>query len=192
GLIMFARPRGGAAQLIAAATLLGLAGYAWQGAPALPGSPPPPKATTRGGNTLFALERKAWLETVGPDAVQLDGADALIRNGDADYAAGLLRAGLMRNPDDMVLWIGLGNALQMHADGAVTPPARFAFDRAAAIAPNHPAPLYFLGLAYVQMRDLESAATVWRDLLAHAPKGAPWRARVAAQLALIERFSTSN
>ncbi|WP_116092018.1 tetratricopeptide repeat protein [Sphingomonas crusticola] len=191
GLIVMARGQRGVASLIAAAMLVGLAGYAWQGSPALPGRPTPANAHKRGGDTLFAHERTIWLETVGPDAQQLDGADALIHNGSPDYAAGILRAGVMRDPHDMVLWLGLGNALQAHADGMVTPAALYAFQRAAAVAPGHPAPPYFLGLAYVQMGDLAGADAVWRGLLAGAPADAPWRARVADRLALIERFRTT-
>jgi cytochrome c-type biogenesis protein CcmH/NrfG len=88
----------------------------------------------------------------------------------------------------MVLWLGLGNALQAHADGVLTPAARYAFERAAAVAPDHPAPHYFLGLAYVQMGDLDGADAVWRGLLAKTPATAPWRPRVEARLALIDRF----
>ncbi|MET0184236.1 MAG: tetratricopeptide repeat protein [Achromobacter sp.] len=192
GLVAAARPMRGVISLLAAALLFGLAGYAWQGSPGLAGSAAASGAHRRGEDTLFAHERTLWLETVGPDAVQLDGADALIRNGSPDYAAGILRAGLMRDPDDMILWLGLGNALQSHADGMVTPAALYAFQRAAAVAPNHPAPPYFLGLAYVQMGDLAAAESIWRGLLAKAPADAPWRKRVSDRLALIERFRTSR
>jgi len=187
-LIVAVRPGRATIQLIGAFVLLGLAGYAWQGSPALPGHPTPPSASRRGGDTLFAHERKVWLETVGFDALQLDGADAFIRNGDADYSVGLLRAQLMREPSSMALWLGLGNALQAHADGVLTPAARYAFERAAAVAPDHPAPDYFLGLAYVQMGDLDGADAVWRGLLAKTPATAPWRRRIEARLALIDRF----
>jgi len=88
----------------------------------------------------------------------------------------------------MMLWLGLGNALQAQADGMVTPPARYAFERAAAVAPHHPAPPYFLGLAYLQMGDVEGANKIWHDLLANTPADAPWRARLAARIDLLERF----
>jgi cytochrome c-type biogenesis protein CcmH/NrfG len=141
---------------------------------------------------LFAHERKVWLETVGFDAAQLDGADGLIGNGEPDYAVGVLRAYLTRQPNDMMLWLGLGNALQAQADGALTPVAHYAFERAQAVAPGHPAPQYFLGLAYLQMGDVDGADATWRDLLAKAPPDASWRPRLEARLALIERFRSAR
>jgi len=193
GLVIFARPARGALYLVGVAMLVGLAGYAWQGTPGLPGSPTPPDAHKRGGDTLFAHERKVWLETVGFDALQLDGADSFIRNGDPDYAVGLLHAYLMREPDSMVLWLGLGNALQAQADGALTPPAHYAFERAAQAAPpGHPAPQYFLGLAYLQLGGVAGAEAAWRDLLTKAPANAPWRDKLAARIALLDRFSSAR
>ena len=172
--------------------LVGLAGYSWQGTPGLAGSPTPPGAHPRGGDTLFAHERKVWLETVGFDALQLDGADAFIKNGDPDYAVGLLHAYLQKEPDSMVLWLGLGNALQAQADGALTPPAHYAFERAAQAAPNHPAPQYFLGLAYLQMGDVDGAEAIWRNLLAKAPADAPWRDKLLTRIRLIDALKAAH
>ena len=192
GLLLVARPARGALYLIGVAMLVGLAGYAWQGSPNLPDSPTTPGAHKRGGDTLFAHERKVWLETVGPDAAQLDGADNMIKNGDPDYAVGLLHAFLTREPDSMMLWLGLGNALQAQAEGALTPPAHYAFQRAAQAAPGHPAPQYFLGLAYLQMGDMDGAEATWRELLAKAPANAPWRDKLATRIALIEHLRAGH
>ena len=192
GLILVARPARGALYLIGVAMLAGLAGYAWQGSPGLAGSPTAPDAHKRGGDTLFAHERKVWLETVGPDAIQLDGADNMIGNGDPDYAVGLLHAFLVREPDSMMLWLGLGNALQAQADCALTPPAHYAFERAARAAPDHPAPQYFLGLAYLQMGDVDGAGATWRALLARAPANAPWRDKLAVRIALLNRLRAGH
>ena len=192
GLILIARPARGALYLIGVAMLVGLAGYAWQGRSSLPGSPTSPDAHKRGGDTLFAHERTVWLETVGPDAAQLDGADNMIKNGDPDYAVGLLHAFLVREPDSMMLWLGLGNALQAQADGALTPPAHYAFERAARAAPGHPAPQYFLGLAYLQMGDIDGAEATWRALLGKAPANAPWRDKLAARIGLIEHLRAGH
>jgi cytochrome c-type biogenesis protein CcmH len=191
-LVLAARPARGALYLIGVAMLVGLAGYAWQGSPGQAGSPTSADTQKKGGDTLFAHERTVWLETVGFDAQQLDGADAFIRNGDADYAVGLLHAYLQKEPDSMVLWLGLGNALQAQANGALTPPAHYAFTRAAEAAPDHPAPQYFLGLAYLQMGDLDGAEATWRDLLAKAPADAPWRAKLAMRIALLERLKSAH
>jgi len=188
GLIVVARPARGALYLIGVALLIGLAGYAWQGSPGLAGSPTAPDAHKRGGDTLFAHERKIWLETVGFDASQLDGADAFIKNGDPDYAVGLLHAYLTREPDSMILWLGLGNALQAQADGALTPPAHYAFERAAQAAPGHSAPPYFLGLAYLQMGDVDGAEATWRALLAKTPADAPWHDKLAVRIALLQQL----
>jgi cytochrome c-type biogenesis protein CcmH/NrfG len=43
---------------------------------------------------------------------------------------------------------GLGNALVLHADGMMTPAAELAFQRAAKLAPDHPGPKFFYGLAW--------------------------------------------
>src|SRR5205823_3496920 len=103
GLAFAARPSRGAVYVIGVALLFGLAGYAWQGNPGLAGRPTAPNPAAHGHDTLFAHERKVWLETVGFDAQQLDGADAFIHNGDSDYAAGLLHAYLLREPESMML-----------------------------------------------------------------------------------------
>lgn len=187
GLVAAARPGRGPLLLIGAVLLAGLAGFSWQAGPDLPGQPAAGRPHA-GRETLFAQERKVWLETVGGDAAQLDGADAFIRNGDPAYAVGLLRAYLVREPGSMVLWLGLANALQAQAGGLLTPPARYALQKAAEAAPEHPAPAYFLGLAQLQMGDLESADATWRTLLKQAPAGAPWTARLSARIQLIERL----
>src|SRR3546814_1035183 len=77
-------------------------------------------------------------------------------------------------PESPDLWVGLGNALAVHGDGFVSPAARLAFARAAAIAPDHPAPLYFLGMAWLQSGQPGEALATWRELREESPPDAPW------------------
>lgn len=187
-LIRFGRPGGTAAMLILAALLTAAGGYAWQGNPGLAGSPTPPRANHPASDPLFAAEREAWLGGVGPDADLLASADALIRQGSPDYAVGVLRGAIARAPDDMALWVGLGNALTTYADGSVTPAALYAFRRGAMLAPKHPAPLYLLGLAYAGAGEFDAADHVWRSLLAISPADAPYRPLIAARMATLARL----
>ena len=174
--------------LVAAALLVAGAGYAWQGHPGLAGRPTGPRADEAAIDSGFTAERKLWIEQVGANAQTLDAADALILRGDSDYAIGIVRGALAHAPRSSVLWMGLGNALVRYADGMVTPPARDAFDRAAALAPGNPAPTYFLAFAYAQSGDLDTAEGLWRGLLASAPPDAPWRIRVAGKLMVLSRM----
>lgn len=187
GLWVAIRPARTVSELIAAALLVALAGYAWQGSPLVPGRPTGPKDNRPAPSNLFADERGRWLEQVGVDAQALDAADGLIRSGDPAYAAGILRAAIEHRPRSATLWIGLGNAIAQYADGLVTPPSRYAFQHASQLAPDSPAPGYFLGLTLAQSGDLDGAEQAWRGLLASAPKDAPWRAEVDQKLAAIDR-----
>ena len=65
-------------------------------------------------------------------------------------AAELLQNAVRRSPDNADLWVGYGNALVMHGGGMMSPAAQLAFQRAAALAPDHPAPRFFYGLALAQ------------------------------------------
>lgn len=175
-------PRAGL-ELVGAALLLAIAGYAWQGSPGLAGSPTPPKPEAQQPDSAFAQERAGMMERFGGAAQILDSADALHRQGLDAYAIAVLRGGLARNPKNADLWVGLGNALVLYSDGMVSPAARLAFDRAAALAPDHPGPPYFLGLAFVQAQQFEQAEAVWQGLLDRSPPNAPWRPQVADKLA---------
>lgn len=183
GLWRIAGLRGSALELLGAALLLGVAGYAWQGTPSLPGSPTPPPAESRQPDSRFALERSHFLERFSSDAQILDAADAMHRSGLDAYSVGLIRGALEKHPNSADLWVGMGNALTLYAGGMITPAAELAFQRAAAIAPDHPAPPYFMGLAYAQAGQVERAEAIWSALLARAPANAPWRSSVEQRLA---------
>lgn len=179
----FGRMPRGTLELLGAALLLGLAGYAWQGSPGLAGSPTPPKPENKQPDSAFTASREGMLAKVGGAADVLNAADGLHQQGLDAYAIAVIKAGLNRSPRNADLWVGLGNALVVYANGQMSPAAKLAFDRAAEIAPEHPGPPFFTGLAFAQAGQFDRAEAIWRDLLARAPADAPWRAQVEAQLA---------
>jgi cytochrome c-type biogenesis protein CcmH/NrfG len=88
-------------------------------------------------------------------------------------------------PNDPDLWVGLGNALVIHADGMMTPAAELAFQRASKIAPDHPGPKFFYGLALAQGGKFDEAESLWRTLLTSAPPETSWRPMVEERLAML-------
>ena len=180
------RLAGPALQLSAAALLFGVAGYAWQGSPGAPGDPSPPKDDSMQPDSDFAKERVQVMGRFGTSAQWLDFADALHRMNRDRAAVTALQTALAQKPNDPDLWVGLGNALVIHANGLVSPAARFAFEKAAKIAPDHPGPPFFMGLAYAQAGQPEKAIALWQELLAKAPADAPWRADLQQRLAQLQ------
>ena len=174
-------------QLLAAALLLALAGYAWQGRPGLAGSPKAPPESQEVPDSDFAKMRQDMLGRFDTADRWLTIAEGFQRRGDTRGGAGLIRSAIREHPDNAILWIGYGNALVIHAGGLITPAANLAFERAAQLAPDHPAPRFFFGLALAQSGRLDEAAQTWRALLATAPPDAPWRAQVEQQLMALEQ-----
>jgi len=87
-----------------------------------------------------------------------------------------------------MLWTGLGTTLASHDGNAVSPPALFAFRQAIRVAPQHPAPYFFLGLAYVRAADYPAARQAWVKALALSPERASYRRDIAVRLALLDRL----
>lgn len=187
GLLWLMKLRGPVLTLAAAAILFGCAGYALQGSPGLAGKPrvaadrPPPLPLTGARQAMTGQFDYAdtWLNM----------ADALAARGRVEDAARLLQTQAARHPGDYKLWVGLGNALTDHAR-TITPASRMAFARAAELAPNHPAPKFFLGLAEARSGNPEEAERLWREILANAPADASWRPIVEDGLLLLSGRAT--
>jgi cytochrome c-type biogenesis protein CcmH len=134
--------RGGLLKGAAAALFLGAAGYAVQGEPAVPDAPA--RGSAGRESVPLTQARHAFFGNFSPEESWLLMSEALARDGKTEDAVGILRNAVSRYPADEELWIGLGNALVDHAHG-LTPPAEFAYQRAAEVAPGHPAAPFFYG-----------------------------------------------
>ena len=93
----------------------------------------------------------------------------MLRAGDARAAILWILAGINHIPNSAALWTGLGSAYAQHDGNLVSPEALFAFRRAMQLAPRHPGPPFFLGLAYVRANQFSQALPYWRRALALTP-----------------------
>lgn len=174
--------------LVGAALMLGATGYALQGRPDLPGSP------AEAGTARIAIDpglielRGAMIGNFTAETPYLAASDAMIRSGSPDAAAAVMLGGIRKMPKDMVLWTGLGDVLAQHDGGVVSPASLFAFRRAMALAPKHPAPPFFLGLAYVRAGEFAEARPYWARALDLTPDDASYRPEIAVRLMLLDRF----
>lgn len=178
-------------ELTGAALLLGVAGYAWQGQPSMAGVSVQPTEQVNSFDEGSIDARNEMGERFGTAREWLVFSDSLNRQGKHGAAANYLRKGVSEHPDDPDLWVGLGNALVVHADGVITPAAQFAFQKAANISPEHPGPPFFLGLAYAQSGKIDQARAIWTELLERGAKDAPWRKDLESRLEQIEKMQSS-
>ena len=142
-------------------------------------------AAKRSPPTSLASDRHAFTGRFTPGERWLTMADAIASRGNTADAANVLVAAVKAHPRDYSLWIGLGNMLTDHGGGQLNPGARLAFERARAIAPDYPAPLYFLGVAEARSGNVAEARRLWSAVLAGAPPKASWRPLVERRLASI-------
>jgi cytochrome c-type biogenesis protein CcmH len=181
-------PRQGFA-VFAAVLLLGLVGYAWQGAPGLPGSPKQPDAASEQQSGEEMVEaRRALFDPNRPKPDYLMLSDGFARRGQFDDAAGLLRKGLQDNPQHLEGWLALGMALTGHAEGFVTPAANYAFGKAREIDPTNPGADFFLGFAFLQTGEVRAARETWARLIENSPQDAPWRPEIEARIARLDQM----
>lgn len=173
-------------ELSGAALLVGIAGYALQGHPGAPGAPKAPIENKRAADEALVKQRQQMGDQFAQGQSWMILADGLARQGQYGAAAEVLRKGTQQFPQDADLWVSLGNALVGHSDGIITPAAQFAFQKAAAIAPDHPGPPFFMGLALAQSGRLADARAMWAELLRRSPADAPYRADLSERIQRID------
>lgn len=182
---VFKLPRNGW-ELAGAALLVGIAGYALQGRPGYPGAPKAPVENRKAADEALIKQRQQMGESFAKGQSWLILADGLARQGQYGAAADVLRKGAEQFPQDADIWVSLGNALVGHSDGLITPAAQFAFQKAASIAPDHPGPPFFMGLALAQSGKLDQARAIWAELLRRSPEDAPYRADLSERIGRID------
>lgn len=176
--------------LAGAALMLGATGYALQGRPSLRGQAARPQLAVQSLDPVILNLRDRMLgrpERSG-DGAYIVAADAMRRAGEDGYAVKAIIGGIRRVPNSLMLWVGLGEALAAHDGGRVSPPALFAFRQALRISPEHPAPPFFLGLAYVREGNFAAARPYWARALTLSPEGSSYREEIGLRLLLLDRY----
>lgn len=173
-------------EAVAAAVILALAGYAYQGRPAVPSAPSAVSKSKGEDAKMLILIRSEMDRTFSSARPYLILSDAYARDGDYQLAAAYINSGIRKNPKNADLWAGLGLQLLLAGDGQMSPPAKFAFDRARSLSPRQPAPDYFMGLTAVFEGRSDEALSLWRGLIERAPKDAKWKARLELQVKALE------
>lgn len=177
----------------AAALALGLAGYALQASPGVPGAPAAGSRAPGEVDWAYVDARKEMVaEARRSRSPQMIVADALARQGQYANAAAMLGAAVSQNPRDGEAWLALGNALVEHADGALTSPALLAYRRASEVEPASTGPGYFLGLALIRQGRVMEARGVWQSTLETAAEDAAGRAALAERLARLDELLASE
>jgi cytochrome c-type biogenesis protein CcmH len=193
GLGWFVRHDKSALQFLAAALLLALAGYSWQGRPGMAGAPkPPPERAAQLPDTDFATLREDLLGRFDRDWTWMNIADGYQRRGATERAARVLQQAVRRNPRSADLWVAYGYALVVHGGGMMSPASQLAFTRAARLAPDHPGPRFFYGLALAQGGNYDEAERIWREVLATVPPDSQYRAAIGERLQAIAQARASG
>ncbi|MEH3123981.1 MAG: hypothetical protein PGN16_18775 [Sphingomonas phyllosphaerae] len=174
--------------MLGAALCLGGVGYAWQGRPMLGAAAPQHPTTTSPIDVEEVQLRDSMFGRFNADTAYLVAADAMTRSGNDDAAARVVLGGLSKMPQSFILWTWAGVTLAAQAEHRVSPPALLAFRQAARLAPEHPAPPYYLGFAYLEAGDLEKARALWMRAVSLSPEGTPYRTEIARRLAVLDRL----
>jgi cytochrome c-type biogenesis protein CcmH len=185
--LLLRRGQGEGWEVIAAALMVGLAGYALQGHPGVAAAPKAPAVDVDKNGEAMVAER---LALSGADPTQNKWqviGDALARQGHYADAATILRGAVEADPKNSEAWVALGNALAAHAQGSLSPAVLFAYSHGAQADPKAPGPPFFLGLAMARAGRFEETKALWQALLDRAPAEAPWRKDVAERMARLDQ-----
>lgn len=178
---------GASLQLAAAALLIGLAGYSLQGRTGLAGGPAAERPVRPLPPVLpleLAAEFYGRFNAATPWIIIANGYMA---RGDGANAVTTLISAVRAAPRNSELWIALGNGLVAQNGGRMSPAAELAFTKSLNLAPQHPGPPFFYGLALLQQGKVDHGLALWKQILRDAPAEVSWRSNLAARIAIVER-----
>jgi cytochrome c-type biogenesis protein CcmH len=172
----------------ATALMLGAAGYAWQGSPGLAGHP------------VTSVEKRGEID---PEVIAIRDAmfgrfnftwgsfmraDAMTRAGAPDTAVRAMILTVRQAPGDAGAWAWLGIKLAENDGNQISPASKFAFERAIQLAPQHPGPPFFYGLALIREGKFAEARPYWAKAAELVPAKASYRDQLLVRLFLLDRF----
>jgi cytochrome c-type biogenesis protein CcmH len=195
GLYPFLRKDKGSLQFLAAALLLGLAGYSWQGHPGQAGSPKAAQGAGSVPDDDFATLHPDLLGRFDRASSWMTLADADRRSGNPLGSAQILESAVRANPRNFALWTAYAYALVASNDNLMSPASQLAFERAGRLAPDHPGPLFFYGLALSRGGNWDQAEQIWREQLQGLGNGNTYpafRAVLQERLAAIQQARASG
>lgn len=173
----------------ATAVMLAGAGYAWQGSPALPGHPVQADAGKAELDQGLIDLRDAMFGKYGTFAWSYANmADGMTRSGKPELAVAVWQGAVRKVPEDVALWTGFGTALAQHDGNQISPAAQLAFDKAFALNPKHPGPVFFYGLALVRANRYAEALPWWKKAVDLTPATATYHRELELRLIALEMF----
>ncbi|MDB5677856.1 hypothetical protein [Sphingomonas bacterium] len=174
--------------MVGSALMLGAAGYARQGEPALSGHPVKADAVKLPVDPGYIQMRDAMFGRFGGESIYFGISDRELDAGDTQLAADVVIGAVRYAPKNVAFWTELGNVAALHDHGFVSPTSLFAYNQAMRLAPDHPGPPFFLGWAYLRDGQPAAARPYWARALALAPPQSEYRDAIAKRLALLDAY----
>jgi len=169
GVLVFRLPKATWASL-AAALVFGLAGYTLQASPDVPAAPKALQQESFSDDWQILYSRELLVgQRLKSGSRMMVTANGFARQGRFETASQILRGIVEENPQDFEAWVALGNALTEQADGTLTQASVYAFREASEIAPENPAPSYFMGLSLIRTGRMMEAYQLWSGALRQMP-----------------------
>ncbi|AQR72526.1 hypothetical protein BXU08_01565 [Sphingomonas sp. LM7] len=176
----------------ATALMLGAAGYAWQGSPRLAGHPVVAASKPGEIDPNVVEIRDAMFGRFNFTWASFARADAMTRAGAPDTAVRAMILTVRQANGDAGAWAWLGVKLAENDGNQVSPAAKYAFDRALQLAPQHPGPPFFYGLALIREGKFAEARPYWAKAVALTPAKASYRDQLVVRLFLLDRLLESK